>query len=308
MVNLESLSTLVDLTSPVAETLFGSFADIFPQLTLIQHADEITKSRYNLEDKNQRKKLRKARLWTADFALYKIEKDKPFLYLARRENNLIFQNPETALEELFEKGYYQPKKKEAQNVIQARSTLKIDLSQLNLIKFERSGYFEIDVPSYGSQLNSEQKKLVERIFGCMEKKPGENSSAFEKAMKLLREGNIQKTEVFLLHPNYLQKYIKKGNSLAFLCRLDDFGHNSIFFALEHETSGYQLYGFRPEELEYVRFFNHVLSQPHRLNKERASKLLSLLRCFYKRPSALEEERVLKFFNSLNHSSPEKNQE
>ena len=74
----------------------GGLAETYPQLdsNTIQHYAQI------MNDRRTDKDLRRKYFWTADFPMYVLEDDEVVLYIAGRENNLIFKNIEEATSQL----------------------------------------------------------------------------------------------------------------------------------------------------------------------------------------------------------------
>ena len=193
----------------------GRLLDIAKQVDLntVQHAREIQKDR--LTDKD----LRGMWFWTADFPLYTIENKEVVLYLADRENNLILKNLDDAVSQLRNKNNYFPKDSDIGAVINSTSTLKTELSDLKLQKFDNEwSYFEMYTASktedkkhnYDS-LNPAQRAIAEKVHG-----QGED---FHKTMKMLRDpkGNnsndgIRTTRIYVLNPEYVKKTLNSNDA------------------------------------------------------------------------------------------------
>lgn len=211
----------------------GRLLDIAKQVDLntVQHAREIQKSR--LTDKD----LRGMWFWTADFPLYTVENMEVVLYLADRENNLIFKNLDDSINQLRNKNNYFPKDSDIGAVINSTSTLKTELSDLKLQKFDNEwSYFEISTTSktedkkhnYDS-LNSAQRAITERVHGL-----GED---FNKTMKMLNESGIATTRVYVLNPDYVKKTLisNDAKSLARGSFLNSFNNYSNFNAFNRNV-------------------------------------------------------------------------
>jgi len=153
---------------------------------------------------------------TADFPLYVVEEGEGILYLARRENNLLLANLKDALHQMSRTHYYIPRKN-IESVINANSTLRIPLSELNLKEGEHRcsprmneeySYFTIDLLNYKKQLNPTQRAFAERVYG--------RGMDFDKAMKCIinvkhKAGIWNLTEkIYVLNSNYVLEYAKKG--------------------------------------------------------------------------------------------------
>jgi len=292
---------------------FGSLRETVPKFKpgTIQHADEINSQR--IEDTE----LRDNYFYTADFPLYRLERGKPVLRLARENNNLIFQNLDTAVDQLLENGNYVPEKEAVTKVVRSRTTLKIELGKLRLRKLdEEFSFLEINTGDYKvidsvgdrHQMNAEEKKLAERVYGSMKKDFEEEPSKFEAYMKLLNDdGNgIEKTRVYVLNPEYVKKTIKeleaserkKVPGIARAGWLVGFDDGSGFYAGDRSVDGHDSLrgvplGETPQaspekieelkpEIKYQDAFNVVLSKSDELNDTRTSQLLDLVAGHYRK--------------------------
>src|SRR3989338_8066594 len=195
---------VVALPSPKLETIVGNLR-VYSQLEpyTMLHADEL------MAQQVLNPALREQAYYVADFALYTLEgtnrKKTPTLWLARHTaqepNNLILNHLDDAINSSFEQltqtRNYRPSLHEAQKVMQASSTLKIDLTQLRLEKDDHEfSHIEISTTNY-DKLNSEQRKLAERFYG--------QGTDFDRAMATLKGAGINTTQVFVLNPTYVQK-------------------------------------------------------------------------------------------------------
>jgi len=206
VVKEEQLSTKI---GPLIETV-----PLF-KLETIQHADQLMKARIKNPD------LRNDWYYTADFPLYTNEADGAYLYLARGKNNLIFKNLEEATIQLSGTDNYIPPKEDIESVINAESTLRIKLSDLGLIEFANGiSQFKIDTSEY--KLNSEQKKLAERIYG-----QGED---FKESMAMLYREGIAIADIYVLNPEYVKENVVQGSAIARASWLFGFADDSGFDA------------------------------------------------------------------------------
>ena len=146
------------------ENIIGPLADSFKKLNpkTIQHSHEIMSQRYMEES------LRSNWFYTADFQLYSVENGKVYLNMATKENNLIFKHIDEATKQLIKENDYFPAKKEADKIVKAKSTLKIDLAKLTLVKNDNEcSYFNISTTNY-DKLNKAERVLAERVYGSGE--------------------------------------------------------------------------------------------------------------------------------------------
>jgi hypothetical protein len=183
----------------------------------IQHSDEITSER------RTKKSLRDKWFWTADFPLYHVEGDEVVLYLARGKDNLIFKNLEDATQQLINTNNYTPNKEEAENVIKQETTLKVRLSQLNLIKDnDEFSHFEIDTADY-DKLNTDERAFAERVYG--------QGQEFVKNMEMLNKAGKGKVNVYVLNQDYVKSHAKENDFVARAGGLDGFDRDSRFGAV-----------------------------------------------------------------------------
>lgn len=192
----------------------------------ILHAIEIQKKRLNDDD------LLGMCLYTSDFPLYTVEKGKAVLYLADSKHNLIFQNLDDAVNQIHESENYFPKNSEIGSVIKARSTLRVEISDLKLEDDDSEiSYFDINTEDY-STLNNTQKTFAERIHG--------KGKTFDKMMKMLRHRDIETTRFYVLNPEYVQErlHAKKAKSLARISSISSVDGNCNFFADDMDIDQY----------------------------------------------------------------------
>ncbi|MCX6707868.1 MAG: hypothetical protein NT001_07085 [Candidatus Woesearchaeota archaeon] len=146
-----TIDGLVNEQGPLAET----FAKLDP--SSIQHSDEICADR--ISDKDLRNKW----FWTADGAVYTVENDEVILYLTRREENPVINNIKEAIDQLIQTQNYVPKQEDLEAAINSKNTLRIKLSDLDIIKDnDEHSHFEINTSEY-NKLNETQRAL------CLEK-------------------------------------------------------------------------------------------------------------------------------------------
>lgn len=210
------------------ENIIGTLAYSYKQLNpkTIQHSHEIMNQRYTDES------LRDQWFYTADFPLYSIENGKVYLNMATRENNLIFRHIDEATQQLVKENNYFPSKKEADKVAKAKSTLKVDLSELTLIKDnDEWGYFNISTTNY-DKLNKTERALAERSYS--------SGKDFKKNMEMLDKAGIKETQIYVLNESYVKANAKDGY-LGRASWLDRFDFVSRFFA-SNRNVGYS-YGY-----------------------------------------------------------------
>jgi hypothetical protein len=195
----------------------GNLFDSFQELdsATIQHSDEIMKDRQDDED------LRGKWFYTADHALYRVEDDEAVLYLGRGDTNPIFKNIKEATEQLINEGNYILEKEDIEAVVNAESTLKVKISDLELEGDGEYGYFEIDTKNY-DKLNDSQRAFAERVYG--------EGKDFEESMKMLKKADISITRIHVLNSDYVKYNAKEGSVLIWACKIDLFDGDSCFYA------------------------------------------------------------------------------
>ncbi|MFC1800915.1 hypothetical protein ACFLZB_00410 [Nanoarchaeota archaeon] len=189
----------------------------------IQHSDEITNERRIDES------LRDKSYWTADFALYMVEDGKPVLYLARGKENIIFENTRRIKSRTNKSAgadaFFVTGTESVQSVINSKDTLRIEISDLNLIEDKRyedkSTYFKIHTFNY-ELLNETQRKFAERLFG--------QGDDFNQNMEMFKQAGVNKIRIYVLIP-------KEGEVIARACSLGSFGKSCSFYAEDQGISG-----------------------------------------------------------------------
>jgi len=209
-------------------TLHGALLNTANKLDplTIQHARDI------LKDSQIDESLLKKGFWTGDFPLYTLENNEVVLYLANRENNLIFKDLKTSMPQLMKNHNYFPKDSDIKNVIKSSSTLKTKLSDLELKEYLNEWtYYTVYTASREQNkeknydtLNPLQRLLAEKIYGV-----GEN---FSKTMLLYNsKANIRALVVYVLNPNYVKENLdNKIKGLARVAYLNNYESGSEFKA------------------------------------------------------------------------------
>ena len=265
------------LFSMALENLTGRLAETYPKFdpNSIQHSDEIT------NDRRADKSLRDTWFWTADFPLYRVEDDEVMLYLARRENNLIFQNIKEATKQLIEENNYFPKEQDIGAVVNTENTLRINLSDLNLKRYDNEWcYFEIDSKKY-DKLNKMQRAVAERVYG-----QGNN---FIENMKMFKDSGINTTRIYVLNPDYVKK---QNKPVARVCGLGLFGYDARFSAdvrnvdyPDDALRGVRNVAEGDEKIEVEKAYEVLLSKPEesvkKMTPEIATGISNLLTNYLK---------------------------
>ncbi|MEK6939894.1 MAG: hypothetical protein AABX31_04150, partial [Nanoarchaeota archaeon] len=161
--------------------------------------------------------------YTSDGILYYLDSEEtPWLAITDQEHNLVLQNLDSADHQFAKRGNYYPDLDQANVAIAALTTKRFNLYNLQLKRYnEELSFFEIPTGSYQS-LNQDQLRLVEAVYGQSEEDLAAN-------MKMLKQKFIGKTKMWIVNPEYVQKYASQG-PLARVSWLNDFTHASNFNA------------------------------------------------------------------------------
>ncbi len=219
-----TIENLVTLQGPLVE----AFSHLDPNT--IQHSAEITRERHT------NRELRNQWLWTADGAVYTVEKDtcqhcgeqtnkEPTLYLTKGKDNPVFKNITEATEQLRKTQNYIPNKEDLEAAVNSETTLKVKLADLKLQSDNGEwSYFEFDTKNYKKKSNAAQKAVIERVFS-------------EEGVKVLRDNGIKRTRIYTLTPSYVKKHTPKDGAIARACGLGSFGVDSGFGAVGWDVGG-----------------------------------------------------------------------
>jgi hypothetical protein len=193
----------------------GKLAETAKQLDNVQCSDEIT------EQRTTDPSLRNKWFWTANTSLYRTEEGKQVLYFSRgdtsRKVNPILNNIDEATSQLIKTQNYRPSQEDINKVVdsvETGETLRIELSDLDLEKYDDEfSYFEVDVEN-PDILNKAQRAFVEASYGSIEN---------------LKGLGIKKTRMYVLNKDYVKENTKQG-AIARACRLVGVGGGSSFGA------------------------------------------------------------------------------
>jgi len=170
---------------------------------------------YEIMNKRRKQEIFDRITWTADFPMYTAEDGEAVLYLARKENNLIFKNIEEAEKQICSEGFYMPKQKDIESVVESTksgATLRVNLSDLRL---QVGGHLLISTYNYKRTLNRTERKLAEWVYG-----QGED---FDKNMEMLRTFKTQRIHETAIHLTYSEtvKELAKDCAISFVTLLAD---------------------------------------------------------------------------------------
>jgi len=191
-----------------------------------QHVDQLTTKR------RTNPALRSQWFYTADGASYTVQKEKNLWVITRETQNVVLQNIDEAYRQLTAQGNYFPDAHSAQFLLEHEDSVVVDLKGLELVKVdEQNGYFFLD-PTAIKNLNYEQRKAAQRIYGPYEDNFGQNMDMFAKAGKTPR--------VFVLMPDYVQGTLR-SNDQQFVGRVSwlvSLYCNSNFYANGRGVNGH----------------------------------------------------------------------
>ncbi len=167
------------------------------KLGTFQHADQLTtERRTNIELRNQW-------FYTADGELYTVQKENVVWAITREPQNLVLENIDDAYRQLTEKENYFPNAEAAQSSVDHKDSVVVDLKGLNLVKDnDLYGHFVVG-PKVVNELNSEQRKVAQRIYGPDEENFGLNMEMFAGAGKT--------PHVYVLLPEYVKSTLGSNN-------------------------------------------------------------------------------------------------
>ena len=202
------------------ETVTGTLAEAYQLLRpkSILHVDQLMKERQT------NKELRDQWFYTADGEVYSLQgkKKTPTLAITRGSSNPLFQDSkiERYCQQLLDHHSYRPTPDETQRALQAQDTVVIDLTKLRLQRLDKE-WFYLTINTRYSKLNSEEKKLAERVCG--------KGQDFGLTMKMLAKASITETRVHVLNPDYVCRHAQKS-SLGRASWLYSFNNCSYFVA------------------------------------------------------------------------------
>jgi hypothetical protein len=267
---------------------------LFDPLT-IQHSFEI------MNDRRKNESLREMDFWTADSAVYRIEKERfsgekeYILYLSNGQHNPFFKNFNQNINNLKCDGVYRPSKDEMYPIYTSvnQDTLRIPLSNLKLKK--RNGpttYLKI-FPNKLEKLNETELSLVQFAYG--------KDNDLIKNMKMIYNHRIKETYINVLSPTQIQKKIETQgvedlDSISQFCSISNFS-NDVRFSTTCTRVGQYTYSYlrgvllppksnppRKEMTSYDDALDYLLKDPEKTLQNicdaDASRLLKLISQYY----------------------------
>jgi len=202
----------------ITDSLANGYKELEPD-SFRTSAELTTERRTNQE-------LRGRWLYTANFGMYAVEDGEAVLYFGGRKANPILSNIDEACNQLIKTSNYKVTSAEKSAVadsVKSGHTLRIKLSELDLLKQDNEfSFFEIDTNNYDS-LNKSQRALAEAVYG--------SGQDFIENMEMLKRlpRRISKTRIYVLNEDYVKEHAKDG-AVARATWLDDFGGSSDFDA------------------------------------------------------------------------------
>ena len=207
------------------ETLTGTLL-AYKQLEpgTFQHVDQITTER------RTNHQLREHLFYTADGELYTVQQKEHVWAITRRPQNLFLQNIDEACRQLTSRENYFPDAAAATHSLHHPNTVVVDLKGLKLAKTNHSySHFTVD-PKHTKNLNSQQRKAAQRIYGP-------DQTNFEQNMDMFAHAGIT-LRVHTLTPEYVQHTLR-DNHKPFLERvswLSFFSDGSDFYAHDRDVN------------------------------------------------------------------------
>ncbi len=205
------------------------------QLDTIQHVDQLmNRRRTNAELCDQW-------FYTADGEIYflKGKQNIPTLAITRGSHNPVLIHMDDSFTKFTENYNYRLSQADVEQALAAPETVQIALPDLRLSE-RASEYFNYLVirtkPSKYGQLNREERKLAERVYG--------RGDDFVQNMKMLRDRGIRKTRIQVLNANYVRTYAALS-AIARVSWLGNFNYDSNFSAsLRDIQNAYPICGVR----------------------------------------------------------------
>ncbi len=208
------------------ETITRNLCDAYQQLQpgTMLHVDELMKERRG------NAVLRNNCFYTADGEIYLLDGvcKTPVLAMTREAHNPILKNIDDAFTQLTTKDNYHPSRADVRQALAAPDTVLIALPNLRLSGNEAEWrYLKIGtVPSEYGQLNGEERKLAERVYG--------QGNDFVQNMEMLKKAKIHETKIFVLNPDYVRKLVGES-AVARASWLSNFNFNSLFNASDRHV-------------------------------------------------------------------------
>jgi hypothetical protein len=197
---------------------------------------------------------------------------QPMLALTRLWRNPLFRNPDDGCKQLIERENYRPDPLLVRKAITARDTVVIDLTKLRLAGDDILGYLSIDTTSSPHrQLNKEERKLAERVYG--------RGEYLTRAMLMLRNVGIKETRIYVLRPDYVRCYAADG-PIGRVSMLNSYPASSDFFTtFQFPQLPCSLYAVRRQPIP-ASYFNPLITHPEEavaaMNDRIAANLAGLI--------------------------------
>jgi hypothetical protein len=218
-------------------------------ISIFLHSDQLMKERRTHHN------LRNEWLYTADGAVYTMEKGKlPVLYLTRGHAHPILKKIMPSRRGYYDNEYFSHLSNEGvREALDSNDTLRVELPSLEL-EWETSeiSFFPIST-SKQSELSVARRPLAWRAYG-----EGDN---FSKSMQLLRtEGGIKTTRIRVLNPEYVRNEIPVGAYLVRTCQIGPLDGDSRFDAFYRDVDIGSLLRIR-RAIDYSNLVNLFMA-PH----------------------------------------------
>ena len=203
------------------ETITGNLRDAYKKLQpgTMQHSFEL------MNERRTNGELRNQCFYTPDGEIYFLDGTaNPTLAMTREAHNPVLNNIDDAFEQLKKKKNYRLRRADVQQALAAPDTVLIALQKLRLFKYSDSeiSYLALETtPAKYSQLNEEERKFAERVYG--------QRDDFVKNMRMLEDADINETRIWVLNPDYVLKHAAEG-MIARASWLLSFDHISQFNA------------------------------------------------------------------------------
>ena len=182
------------------ENIEGDLRDAYKQIvpSTMRHVDEL------MAERRTNSSLRNLGFYTADGEVYSLDNGVPTLRITRGSVNPVLKNIDDAFEQLVNQYNYLVTSADFEAVVNAKDTVSIDLTQLELQAYnDTHQHLVIDTSKALAKYKPEQQKLLRRVYGPTD----ENYSA---NMQMLRTEKITETSIYVLALDYIKKHVENN--------------------------------------------------------------------------------------------------
>lgn len=289
------------------ETITGNLRDAYRQCVpgTIQHVDEL------MNERRTNSELCSKWFYTADGIVYSVDNGIPTLRITREEKNPILNNIDNVFPQTIQEYKYSVSENEFNSIKESFDTVTIDVTKLTLhIGVDGRRFLPIPtrpIPTIKhsvtiqgyNRLNSEDRKLAERIYG--------QGNDFVENMQMLHDADIKCTLIYVLDPMEIKSFAKE-NAIGSVLWLNNFFNDSNFSTNIHSiNTSYRLRGERkistlspsptPRDRQSARDLNAALNPTPKQSPPPNPQPITT-----PTPSLSIEERITSLYQTLPHFS------